>query len=62
MRAEQVTLYRCDVCGLHYHQQGLAEQCCSDELSKCAWEGCTGRGQESPVAYTPVVDRGEERQ
>lgn len=41
MRAEQVTLYRCDVCGLHYHQHGLAEQCCSDELSKCAWEGCT---------------------
>lgn len=41
MRTTELTVYRCGVCGAAYEQKGLADQCCSDELSQCAWAGCT---------------------
>jgi hypothetical protein len=55
MRATELTVYRCGVCGNAYEQKGLADQCCSDELSRCAWDGCTEpRDKKGHSVYCPA--------
>lgn len=41
VQSTELSAWQCKNCRVVYLQKGLAEWCCSDEQSRCAWEGCT---------------------